>query len=187
MIAGAVAFAKLAWSWINTPLGRGVAALAAVGLALWLVHGHGVGEGVSREKVAQAKREEVARKAVAKREAKAEQITATVAADLVRETVRVQTVTRTIIEKVPVYVTAQADDRCIVPVGFVQLHDAAAASSIPAAPGGPVEADSGVPLSAVAGTVASNYGVAREWEAEVRAWRAWYREQAGAWGKPLPD
>ena len=184
MIA-AFATVRAVWAWLKSPLGRWIAAAAAVGLALWLVHAHGVGEGVSREKAAQAKREAAARKDVAKREKKAEGISTKVAADLTRETVRVQTVTRTIIEKVPVYVTAQADDRCIVPAGFVQLHDAAAASSLPAASGGSVEADSGVPLSAVAETVAFNYGVAHEWEAEVKAWRRWYAEQSAAWGKPV--
>ncbi|HEV2679138.1 MAG TPA: hypothetical protein VGV14_01435, partial [Rhodanobacter sp.] len=37
----------------------------------------------------------------------------------------------TLTREIPVYVTAQADTRCIVPVGFVRVHDAAAANDLP--------------------------------------------------------
>jgi hypothetical protein len=96
------------------------------------------------------------------------------------ERVRVQTVTRTLVQKVPVYVPAAADTECVVPVGFVQLHDLAATGvSVPA--GGPVEAASGVQLSSVLATVVGNYGVAYDWRAEALGWRAWYVDQKAAW------
>lgn len=64
----------------------------------------------------------------------------------------------TIIKEIPRYVTPQADASCTVPVGFVRLHDAAAAGNLlnPGA-GGADAAPSGLALSAVAGTVAGNY------------------------------
>ncbi|WP_413708077.1 hypothetical protein [Ralstonia sp. Ralssp110] len=64
----------------------------------------------------------------------------------------------TIIKEVPRYVPVQADAACVVPRGFVRLHDAAAAGAVPDAnPGDADAAPAGVALSAVAGTVAANY------------------------------
>lgn len=63
----------------------------------------------------------------------------------------------TIIQRVPVYVTKEADAACTVPVGFVRLHDAAAANLPPGDPGDADARDSGLALSAVAETVSDNY------------------------------
>lgn len=64
----------------------------------------------------------------------------------------------TIMKEVPVYVTAEADARCPVPVGFVRVHDAAAQNLPLHRPAGDPDAPApGVTLSAVAGTVAGNY------------------------------
>ena len=64
----------------------------------------------------------------------------------------------TIIKEVPRYVPAQADAGCVVPRGFVRLHDAAAAGTVPDPDTGNADAAaSGLALSAVASTVAGNY------------------------------
>lgn len=64
----------------------------------------------------------------------------------------------TVIKEVPRYVTVQADAACVVPRGFVRLHDAAAAGAVPDPDTRDADAaPSGVALSAVAGTVAANY------------------------------
>lgn len=64
----------------------------------------------------------------------------------------------TIIKEVPRYVPVQADAACVVPRGFVRLHDAAAAGALPDSDTGDTDsAPSGIALSAVAGTVAANY------------------------------
>lgn len=47
---------------------------------------------------------------------------------------QIRTITQTLIEKVPVYVTPAADARCIVPLGFVREHDAAASGDLSALP-----------------------------------------------------
>ncbi|MFK3649283.1 hypothetical protein ACI2IY_12745 [Lysobacter enzymogenes] len=74
---------------------------------------------------------------------------------------RVQTVHvtgATITKEIPVYVTAKADAACVVPAGFVRIHDAAAANAAPdAAAGDPDAPAAGVTLSAVADTVTGNY------------------------------
>lgn len=93
---------------------------------------------------------------------------------------RERVVTRTLIREVPRYVTVESDRRCDVPVGFVRLHDAAAEGRDPvSAPAGePHDAASGLALSAVAGTVAENYGSCRETAERLTALQAWVRSQA---------
>lgn len=84
--------------------------------------------------------------------------------------------TKTLVEKVPVYVSKLADSRCVVPVGFVQHYGAAwGVSAIPDAAGRNLDADSGVPLSRVESVTTENAGICREARAESAAWRAWYR------------
>ncbi|MFV8593083.1 hypothetical protein [Ralstonia pseudosolanacearum] len=64
----------------------------------------------------------------------------------------------TIIKEVPRYVSVQADAACVIPRGFVRLHDAAAAGAVPDPDSGDADAAaSGIALSAVASTVAGNY------------------------------
>ncbi|MDR3398742.1 MAG: hypothetical protein P4M06_14430 [Pandoraea sp.] len=77
----------------------------------------------------------------------------------------------TIIKKVPVYVTAESDAACTVPVGFVRLHNAAANSAPPDDPSDTDARPSGVALSAVAGTVADNYTAYHELAARYDALR----------------
>lgn len=70
----------------------------------------------------------------------------------------VREVGATIVKEVPVYVTPQADRACTIPVGFVGLHDAAAANQpVVGSAGDPDAPAPGLALSAVAGTVAGNY------------------------------
>jgi hypothetical protein len=69
----------------------------------------------------------------------------------------------TITKEIPVYVTAKADARCPVPVGFVRVHNAAAQNVPLDRPAGDPDAPAaGVTLSAVADTVSYNYGIAHE-------------------------
>ena len=101
-----------------------------------------------------------------------------VVADQVAQ-LQIQAVTQTIIKEVPVYVTKIADSRCIVPVGFVRLHDSAA-SGVLVVPGPAADADdaaSGVALSAVAGTVAGNYGSCHADQERLKALQGWVAEQ----------
>ncbi|HXQ16901.1 MAG TPA: hypothetical protein VN814_19995 [Caulobacteraceae bacterium] len=92
---------------------------------------------------------------------------------------RVRTVTRTLIEKVPVYVSATTDARFPLPVGFVRLHDAAAAGDdLPAvAPGadGADDAASDVAASAAATVIVGNYGACHADQARLAELQAWAR------------
>lgn len=182
------AFLSGLWSFAKTPLGRWIGAALAVLALLAAVHHHGVGAGVAREKAAEAKRLERARKDVGRREKKAEGISSAAHAALDREKVRIETRTVTLIKEIPAYVTPAADARCVIPVGFVRLYDAAASgeASLPPAAGGSLDAPSGVDLSDVLETDVWNYGAAYQWRAEALTWRAWYRDQKAAWDAPAP-
>ena len=82
----------------------------------------------------------------------------------------------TIIKEVPVYVPVQADSACLVPRGFVRLHDAAAQGVVPEPAGNSDAATAGVALSAVAGTVAENYTACRANAEQLIALQSWILE-----------
>ncbi|HDR9511835.1 hypothetical protein C5615_36430 [Burkholderia cepacia] len=82
----------------------------------------------------------------------------------------------TIIKKVPVYVDREADRACVVPVGFVRVHDGAVANVPVGDPGNADAAPSGVALSAVATTVAGNYTTCHENAEQLIALQARVRD-----------
>jgi len=82
---------------------------------------------------------------------------------------------QTIVRKVPLYVPASADAACIVPAGFVRLHDAAATSAMPDAPGAADAQASGVALSTVASTVTDNYTTCHATAEQLTALQDWVR------------
>lgn len=118
------------------------------------------------------------RQTVAVESTKAKQANAAVRV-VTRYVDRVRTVreaAQTIIKEIPVYVTEASDSACVVPRGFVRLHNAAAAGDrLPEPAGSPDAAPSGVALSAVAETVAGNYGSCRETAEQLIALQAWAR------------
>ncbi|MBO7758221.1 hypothetical protein [Burkholderia pseudomallei] len=82
----------------------------------------------------------------------------------------------TIIKEVPVYVDREADRACVVPVGFVRVHDGAAANVPVGDPGSADAAPSGIALSAVAATVAGNYTTCHENAEQLIALQARVRD-----------
>ena len=82
--------------------------------------------------------------------------------------------TRTIIQKVPVYVSAKSDSACVVPWGAVRLLDAAASganlddAAARIAPGQPDDAASDVKLSEAVALLAADLGIARDNEDQLR-------------------
>ncbi|HKT28751.1 hypothetical protein [Dyella sp.] len=79
----------------------------------------------------------------------------------------------TLTKEIPVYVTAQADAACSVPVGFVRVHDAAAANDLPAPAGATDAQPSGLALSTLAGTVVDNYVTCHAAIEQVKALQSW--------------
>jgi hypothetical protein len=94
---------------------------------------------------------------------------------------QIRTVTKTLIEKVPIYVTRQTDALYSLPAGFVRLHDAAArGGDLPSAPQGPGQSDdtpSGVALSTAAATIVANYGGCRADQQRLADLQRWLKDQ----------
>lgn len=111
-------------------------------------------------------------------EAKGEQIATETGRVVEAQQERIEYLTRTLIKEVPTYVTVESNARCVVPNGFVRVHDYAATGSGPApdAASGSNDDASGVDLSTVATTVVDNYGYTRELEAQVIGWQTFYGE-----------
>jgi hypothetical protein len=84
----------------------------------------------------------------------------------------------TIIKEIPVYVPVQADAACTINLGFVRLHDAAAAGALPEPARNTDAAAADIALSTVAGTVATNYQTCHETAEQLRALQTWVREMA---------
>lgn len=97
--------------------------------------------------------------------------------------IRVKEAAQVITKEIPVYVTPAADRGCVIPAGFVRLHDKAASG--PDAPAGThdpaPEADpdqpSGVQLHEVASTVADNYATYHAVAAQLTALQQWVKVQ----------
>lgn len=85
------------------------------------------------------------------------------------------------------YITPVADSHCVIPVGALLYHDAAAhpadegGKTIPAPASGSSDTDSKLHLSDVFAVIAGNYAGAQQAlntaVAEVAAWRDWYVAQ----------
>jgi hypothetical protein len=81
---------------------------------------------------------------------------------------KIQSQIQTLIEKVPVHVSAKSDSQCVVPWGVVRLLDAAASGAglddvaAHVAPGQPDDAASPVTLSEAVTLLAADLGIARQ-------------------------
>jgi hypothetical protein len=149
------------------------AAAAAIGsfAAGWQVHSWR--DGAAQNHAAQAAVKTVQRQAAASQ--------AIAVADQ-RTQDRVRTVTRTLIERIPTYVSATTDAHYPLPWGFVRVHDAAAVGDdlSAAAPdaGRPDEAASDVAASEAARIVVANYGACRADQARLAELQDWARSMA---------
>ncbi|WP_071335485.1 hypothetical protein [Burkholderia contaminans] len=133
----------------------GAIALAVAGVVIAIQHAHLVDAGRHADDLARDVRERTAERDAARRDVKV----------VTQYVDRVQVVREkgdTIIQEVPVYVDREADRACVVPVGFLRVHDGAAANVPVGDPGNADAAPSGVALSAVAATVADNYTTCHE-------------------------
>jgi hypothetical protein len=89
-----------------------------------------------------------------------------------------------IIEKVPEYISKDADAKCDVPNGFVVLHNSAVKNEIPNTARDFNEKSSGVELSTVGKTVAGNYTTCNEVREQLRSLQEWVKEQEKLYNKP---
>ncbi|CAJ7945697.1 signal peptide protein [Burkholderia pseudomallei] len=147
----------------------GAIALAIAGVVIGIQHARLVDASQRVDDLARDVRDRTAERDAARRDVK-----------IVTQYVdRVQVVREkgdTIIKEVPVYVDREADRACVVPVGFVRVHDGAAANVPVGDPGSADAAPSGIALSAVAATVAGNYTTCHENAEQLIALQARVRD-----------
>ena len=95
------------------------------------------------------------------------------------EQVKIVTVTKTILKKVPVYVTKEADAKCVIPVGFVRLLDAAASGVPPVSDSSGKSNDdpAGTELSTVVGAAVEDFGTCRGTRQALIDLQKWVKEQ----------
>jgi len=146
----------------------GVAALVAAFAGGWMAHGRRDGATLlhsAQAAVRNVQRQAATSQAIAVRDQRAED--------------RVRTITRRLIEKVPVYVTPQIDRAYPLPWGFVRLHDAAVRGDVLSAaaqgPGRPDDAPSDAAASEAASVIVSNYGGCRGDRQRLADLQAWAR------------
>lgn len=178
-----IGLARKAWAFLKSPIGRWMAGIAGVLLMLVLIYQGGVSAGVERERAANAKLVAAAM-GKADKVAKASSAISKTARDAHdADLVRINDLTAKLQQKVPIYVTPEADRRCVIPAGYVRLRDAAGAGvdPVPSAAGGSVDADSGLVLSDLAANDVTNAAAFNTAVAEVKAWRGWYAAQADLW------
>jgi hypothetical protein len=89
--------------------------------------------------------------------------------------VQVKGETVTIEKEIPVYVPASAD--CVLPLGWVQLHDAAATRTVPPAPGGVDVTAPAIASSQALKGVVGNYDACHVTRAQLMALQDWLRYQ----------
>lgn len=162
---------------ISLRTGIEAGAVLALILAVPFIDHAGHQRGKHEEQAAQAGRNAIAQTKAQAQTAQAATASADVGVKVEAAKVEVRTVTQTLTREVVRYVPAAADAQCVVPVGFVRLHDAAATGLLPQASdpaSQPADAPSGVALSAVGATVAENYGGCREDREALKGWQAWY-------------
>lgn len=98
--------------------------------------------------------------------------------------VQVKGETVTIEKEIPVYVPPSAD--CVLPRGWVLLHDAAATRAVPPAPGGVDVTTPAVAASEALRGVVENYGTCHIVRSQLIALQEWLRWQyQTANGEPL--
>jgi len=168
--------------WLDALVGwKGYALVAAVCLTVGAGSGYKVRDVMAQADSAKAAKAEVRTvERVVYRERAAADVTQAAGEKAATRQAEIRYVTRTIVEKVPEYVTAEADRTCILPVGFVRLHDAAAAGegdALSEPTGQSNDAPSGVACSAAAATIAGNYGDYAAVSAQLTDLQSWIREQ----------
>lgn len=88
-----------------------------------------------------------------------------------------------ILKEVPKFVTANADGQCVIPNGFVLLHDSASRNEVPDSTRGVDEGASSVKLSGVATTVTENYTLYHKVSEQLRSLQEWVKEQQNIYNK----
>lgn len=168
-------FILMVWDWLKSPLGKQIAlwgSLVALllGFGQWRYH-----DGVQHEKAAWDARVSDARERIKLREGEAAKDTDHTQTVVTEKQAEIRTVTKTLTEKVPIYVP-QDPSRASLPVGFVRLHDAAilGVPDLADATGRPDGQPSGITDPQLLTVDIENAGACRANAAALIGWQDWY-------------
>ncbi len=89
---------------------------------------------------------------------------------------KIQTIVKVEKQVVTKYVTKKADDNCVIPLGFIRIHDSAATGTIVPPSTEDVDANSGVQLSLAAEVIKQNYSLYNKLAAEHDSLIRWVIE-----------
>ena len=152
----------------NIPIGL----IASVGAIVWSgFAGYSYSESKWEKKIADQ------RVQIEQLQTKSEQVTTKTITQYVDRVRIVKEKGDTIIKEVPRYVSKESDDKCVIATGFVRIHDAAAKNQIPESTGTSNESDSGIKLSTVSETVATNYNKCHEVMTQLTSLQQWIKDQ----------
>ena len=90
-----------------------------------------------------------------------------------------------IIKEIPTYITKTDDSKCVVPNGFVVLHDSASRNEVPDTARIVDERASKIKISGVAETVGENYNTYHEVAEQLKSLQKWVRDQQELFNKPV--
>jgi len=88
-----------------------------------------------------------------------------------------------IVKEIPKFISKDADAKCVVPNGFVLLHDSASKNEVPDSARGVDEGASKVKLSGIAETVTTNYTTFYQVSEQLKALQEWVKEQQSIYNK----
>lgn len=146
-----------------------LASLSIFSLGLWAC-------GIHTEKQKYALELEKQKAYIAQLEQKASEKTIEVVTNYVDRIKIVKEKGDVIYEKVPQYITKEDDSRCVIPNGFVILHDSAVHNTVPETPRDSNEGTSGIELSEATKVIVKNYGTYHEVVEQLLALQKWVRE-----------
>jgi hypothetical protein len=119
----------------------------------------------------------------AKKETAAAETTVKVVTKYVKQIQVVKETGDVIIKEIPTYITKVDDSKCVVPNGFVLLHDSASRNEVPDTSRAPDEGASKVKISGVAETVIDNYTTYYQVSEQLKSLQQWVKEQQKIYNK----
>jgi hypothetical protein len=103
-------------------------------------------------------------------------VTSTVDQHVIQATAQTQATTNANLQKLPIYITRAADERCIISRGAIGVLDASA-HDVPVPAISLPDADSGVQISELVADETINAGNYRQLAERLRAWDEWFDGQ----------
>ena len=147
-----------------------------VASVILLVFGVYMEGGVSNQEKWEAKVAEV-KLQMAKKDAASSDATVKVVTKYITNVEVVKEKGESIVKEIPKLITATADGQCVIPNGFVLLHNSASRNEVPDSSGVTNDAASGVKLSGVAETITENYTTYYKVAEQLKSLQEWVKEQ----------